>query len=156
MTVMKNIKMIRLVCGILILIGFFLPWLDMGEIMSEFAALAGGETSSTFSGYKLATAGIEMADQKSSPVLSLIPVLGILVALYPFNNQWFIYLGSILAIGIMLYFTPTINTNTLMYYGIPTSGMTAWAIGKILSIVGFTVILITAYLSGNKKETKST
>ena len=103
MTVMKNIKMIRLVCGILILIGFFLPWLDMGEIMSEFAALAGGETSSTFSGYKLATAGIEMADQKSSPVLSLIPVLGILVALYPFNNQWFIYLGSILAIGIMLF-----------------------------------------------------
>ena len=37
---MEKIKRIRLVCGALIVGGFFLPWLDMGEMgemLSDFA-----------------------------------------------------------------------------------------------------------------------
>ncbi len=123
MTVMKNGKMIRLVCGALILIGFFLPWLDMGV--------------TSVNGFKLA-----LADPRGDPsILFAVPVLGLLVALYPFNNQWFIYVGSILSIVIILTSAPDINE---------------WSIGKVLTTFSFLAILITAYLSGNKKETEST
>ncbi len=123
MTVMKNGKMIRLVCGALILIGFFLPWLDMRV--------------ASVNGFNLA-----LADPRGDPsILFAVPVLGLLVALYPFNNQWFIYVGSILSIVIILTSAPDINE---------------WSIGKVLTTFSFLAILITAYLSGNKKETEST
>ena len=123
MTVMKNGKMIRLVCGALILIGFFLPWLDMRV--------------ASVNGFNLA-----LADPRGDPsILFAVPVLGLLVALYPFNNQWFIYVGSILSIVIILTSAPDIN---------------GWSIGKVLTTFSFLAILITAYLSGNKKETEST
>ena len=123
MTVMKNGKMIRLVCGALILIGFFLPWLDMRV--------------ASVNGFNLA-----LADPRGDPsILFAVPVLGLLVALYPFNNQWFIYVGSILSIVIILTSPPDINE---------------WSIGKVLTTFSFLAILITAYLSGNKKETEST
>ena len=59
---MDKIKTIRLICGAIIVVGFFLPWMDMGEMgemMSGFAAMTGEEFSSTFSGYQLAIGGKE-------------------------------------------------------------------------------------------------
>ena len=131
-TVIKNGKMIRLVCGALMLIGFFLPWLDMGV--------------ASVNGFKLA-----LADPRGDPsILFAIPVLGLLVALYPFNNQWFVYVGSILSIGIILTSAPV----PIDAYGF--RDMNGWPIGKVLTTFSFLAILITAYFSGNKKETKST
>ena len=75
----------------------------------------------TASGFRLA-----FANPKGDPsVLFAVPVLGLLVALYPFNNQWFIYVGSILSMGIILKFAPV--------PGKSFQGIIGWSMGKILT-----------------------
>ena len=133
-------RKIKLVCGAVIVGGFFLPWLDMGEMgemMSELVAMAGGEVSTTFSGYKLATGGAGMPGKYVSPTLYAIPLLGILVVLA--NSRAVLFIGSIGAIGVMLLFAP-VPINSEMA---GDAGMTGWAYGKILSFLGLIAIMFT-------------
>ena len=133
-------RKIKLICGAVIVGGFFLPWLDMGEkgeMMSEHAAMAGGEVSTTFSGYKLATGGAGMPGKYVSPTLYAIPLLGILVVLV--NSRAVLFIGSIGAIGVMLLNAP-VPINSAMAGDV---GMTGWAYGKILSFLGLIAIMFT-------------
>ena len=128
--------MIRLVCGALIVGGFFLPWLDMGEMMSELAAIAGGEVSTAFNGYQLALGGEGVPGGKSGfPLLWAVPFLGMLVALI--NSRVILFILPILAIGIMILFAPVPSSTG------GDAGMTGWAFGKILSLVGLIAIMFT-------------
>ena len=137
--------MIRLVCGALIVGGFFLPWLDMGEMMSGFAAMTGGEVSTAFSGYTLATGGADMPGFEASAALYAIPLLGILVALL--NNRALLFILPILAIGIMILFAPVPNSMG------GDAGMTGWAFGKILSLLGLIAIMFTGFTGGSNTQT---
>ena len=79
---MDKIKIVRLIGGLVIVVGFFLPWMDMGEMgemMSGFAAMAGGEFSSTFSALQLASGGEFPGD--NYPFLWVVPVFGLLAAI---------------------------------------------------------------------------
>ena len=145
---MDKIKTIRLICGAIIVVGFFLPWMDMGEMgemMSGFAAMAGGEMSSTLSRFKLASGGGEFPGE-SYPLLSPVPIFGLLAAFAKGKKQ--LFLGSIAAIILILIGGPFLKEGAQVM----SSGMTTWAIGKILSISGFVVFLITAYTGGRKTE----
>jgi hypothetical protein len=148
---MEKIKIIRYVCGAVIVIGFFLPWMDMGEMgemMSGFAAMAGGEFSSTFSALQLASGGEEIPGD-SYPLLWVVPVFGLLAAIAKGRKQ--LFLGSIAAIIIILIGGPILQDGAQMM----SSGMTTWAIGKILSIIGCAVLLITGFTDGSKTEANS-
>ena len=142
--------MIRLVCGALIVGGFFLPWLDMGEMgemLSGFAAMAGGEVSTAFSGYTLAAGGADMPGDGASPELYAIPLLGILVALV--NSRVVLFLGSIVAIGVMILFAPVPMDSAMA----GDAGMTGWAFGKILSLLGLIAIMFTGFTGGSNTQT---
>ena len=148
---MDKIKTIRLICGAIIVVGFFLPWMDMGEMgemMSGFAAMAGGEMSSTLSGFKLASGG-EGVPGESYHFLWPVPIFGLLAALAKGKKQ--LFLGSIAAIILILIGGPFLKEGAQMM----SSGMTTWAIGKILSILGCVVLLITGFTDGSKSEATS-
>jgi Na+/melibiose symporter-like transporter len=143
---MEKIKMIRLVCGALIVGGFFLPWLDMGEMMSELAAIAGGEVSTAFNGYQLALGGEGVPGGKSGfPLLWAVPFLGMLVALI--NSRVILFILPILAIGIMILFAPVPSSTG------GDAGMTGWAFGKILSLLGLIAIIFTGFTGGSNTQT---
>ena len=149
---MDKIKIIRLICVAVIVVGFFLPWLDlgeMGEMMSGLAAMTGEEFSSTFSGYQLAIGGKENPGGEGYPLLWGVPVFGLLVFLV--NKKRILMIFSVLAIFTILIYGPMLKEGAQMM----SSGMTSWAIGKILSISGFVVFLITAYTGGRKTEATS-
>ena len=146
---MDKIKIIRLICVAVIVVGFFLPWLDlgeMGEMMSGLAAMTGEEFSSTFSGYQLAIGGKENPGGEGYPLLWGVPVFGLLVFLV--NKKRILMIFSVLAIFTILIYGPMLKE------GAP-SGMTSWAIGKILSILGCVVLLITGFTDGSKLEATS-
>ena len=132
-------RKIKLICGAVIVGGFFLPWLDMGEMgemMSEFAALAGGEISPNISGFKLASSG-DGASLIASPLLFLVPVFGLLAAIAKSRKQ--LFLGSIGAIVIIMIASPYSAGGGAMI----SEGMTVWAYGKILSLLGLIAIMFT-------------
>ena len=153
---MDNNRKVRLICGVLIVGGFFLPWLDlgeMGELMSGLASAGGGEMSATFSGYELAAGGAGMPGDYASPTLYAIPLLGILVALVnSSNSRGILIILPILAIGVMLLFAPAPNSTG------GDAGMTGWAFGKILSLVGLIAIMfngVSLYLFEPGESTNS-
>ena len=148
---MEKIKLIRYVCGALVVIGFFLPWMDMGEMgemMSGFAAMAGGEFSSTFSALQLASGGEEIPGD-NYPFLWVVPVFGLLAAIAKSRKQ--LFLGSIASIIIALIGGPFLQEGAKMM----SSGMTTWGIGKILSIIGCVVLIITGFTDGSKTKPSS-
>ncbi len=148
---MDNIKKIRLICGLVIVVGFFLPWLDLGEMgafMSGLASAAGGEMSSTFSGFTLATGGGgPINDDGLGTALWAIPLLGMLAALV--NNRGGVIILPLLAIGAMILFAPVPNSMGA------SSGMSGWAIGKVLSLLGLIVIIFTGFTGGSNNQTQT-
>lgn len=145
---MDNNKKIRLICGLVIVVGFFLPWLDlgeMGEMMSGLAAMTGEEMSSAPSGFKLATGGAgPINDDDFGTMLWAIPILGMIAALV--NSRGLLIILPILAIGVMLLFAPALNSMGA------DSGMNGWAIGKVLSLVGLIALILTGFGDSVKKE----
>ena len=144
---MEKIKVIRLVCGAVIVGGFFLPWMDMGEMgemMSGLAAMAGGDFSPTFSAFQLASGGEEIPGD-SYPLLWVVPVFGLLTAIAKSRKQ--LFLGSIGAIVIIMIASPYSAGGGAMI----SEGMTVWAYGKILSLLGLIAIMFT----GSKDDSNS-
>jgi 4-amino-4-deoxy-L-arabinose transferase-like glycosyltransferase len=143
---MDKIKIVRLIGGLVIVVGFFLPWMDMGEMgemMSGLAAMAGGDFSPTFSAFQLASGGEEIPGD-SYPLLWVVPVFGLLAAIAKGKKQ--VFLGSIAAIIIILIGGPILKEGAQMM----SPGMSTWAIGKILSIIGCVLLLITGFADGSK------
>ncbi len=137
---MGKTKIIRYVLCVLIMGGFFLPWLDlgeMGEMMSGLAAMAGGEMGSTFSGYQLASGGAGPVGDDPNPPLYAVLAFGLLVTFY--DKTWATVVCSFLAIGIILLFCPMPNETG------KDAGVNGWAIGKVLTVVGFTVMVLTRF-----------
>ena len=131
---------IRYVSCVLIMGGFFLPWLDlgeMGEMMSGLAAMAGEEMGSTFSGYQLASGGAGPVGDDPNPPLYAVLAFGLLVTFY--DKTWATVVCSFLAIGIILLFCPMPNETG------KDAGVNGWAIGKVLTVVGFTVMVLTRF-----------
>ena len=131
---------IRYVSCVLIMVGFFLPWLDlgeMGEMMSGLAAMAGEEMGSTFSGYQLASGGAGPVGDDPNPPLYAVLAFGLLVTFY--DKTWATVVCSFLAIGIILLFCPMPNETG------KDAGVNGWAIGKVLTVVGFTVMVLTRF-----------
>ena len=107
---MDNNRKVRLICGVVIVGGFFLPWLDlgeMGEMMSGLAAMTGEEFSPTFSGYQLAIGGKENPGGEGYPLLWGVPVFGLLVFLV--NKKRILMIFSVLAIFIILICGPMLK-----------------------------------------------
>ena len=108
---MNKSTLIRNISLLAILIGFFLPWLDlgeMGELMSGFAAMAGEKIPSTLSGFQLASDGPggSFGDGPSPALYGVIP-FALIAAFY--NKTWTAIVCTILAIGIIVLFAPTVN-----------------------------------------------
>ncbi len=148
---MDNIKKIRLICGLVIVVGFFLPWLDlgeMGEMMSGFAAMGGGEMSSTLSGFKLATGGGgPFNDDGLGTVLWAVPILGMLAAIV--NSRGGVIILPLVAIGAMILCAPVPNSMGA------SSGMSGWPLGKVLSLLGLIVITFTGFTGGSNNQTQT-
>jgi len=145
---MEKAKIIRYVSCLLIMVGFFLPWLDlgeMGEMMSGLAAVAGEEMSSTFSGYQLASGPNEAMGSGAAPPLYAVLAFGLFVTFY--DKTWAAVVCSFLAIGIILLFAPMPNEMG------KDAGMNGWAIGKVLTVVGFVVIVLTRFSRGGEDNT---
>ena len=74
-------------------------------------------------------------------------VFGILVALVnSSNSRGILIILPILAIGVMLLFAPAPNSTG------GDAGMTGWAFGKILSLVGLIALILTGFGDSVKKE----
>ena len=142
---MNPIRLIRYGCGALIVICFFLPWLDlgmMGELMSGMAALAGETVSSTMSGFQLAK-GNDLG-MEASPLLFAVVVLGVIVCFA--NKRWAITVCSILAIGLILLFTPGFRE------GAPEMGQNDWAVGRVLTVISFGIVMVTGFLGKESSQ----
>ena len=128
------------------MICFFLPWLDLGMIagwMSGMAALAGETVSSIMSGAQLAK-GNDLGIIEAEPLLYAVVVLGVLVALY--DKRWVITVCSILAIVLILLFTPGFRE------GAPEMGQNEWAVGRVLTVISFGIVMVTGFLGKESSQ----
>ncbi len=143
---MNPIRLIRYGCGVLIVICFFLPWIDlgmMGELMSGMAALAGESVSSTMSGFQLAK-GNDLGIIEAKPLLFAVVVLGVIVSLY--DKRWVITVCSILAIGLILIYTPSLKAEA------QEMGATGWAVGRVLTVISFAILMVTGFLGKESSQ----
>ena len=145
---MNKSTLIRNISLLAILIGFFLPWLDlgeMGELMSGFAAMAGEKIPSTLSGFQLDSDGPggSFGDGPSPALYGVIP-FALIAAFY--NKTWTAIVCTILAIGIIVLFAPTVNEMG------KAAGASGWGIGKVITMIGFVVIVLTR-VSGGVEDT---
>ena len=115
----------------------------MGELMSGMAALAGETVSSIMSGAQLAK-GNDLGIIEAEPLLYAVVVLGVLVALY--DKRWVITVCSILAIGLILLFTPEFRE------GAPEMGQNDWAVGRVLTVISFAIVMVTGFLGKESSQ----
>ena len=115
----------------------------MGELMSGMAALAGETVSSTMSGFQLAK-GNDLGIIEAEPLLFAVVVLGVLVALY--DKRWVITVCSILAIGLILIYAPVPTE------GGQEMGVTGWAVGKVLTVISFAILMVTGFLGKESSQ----
>ena len=131
----------RYACTGAILVGFFLPWIDlgaMGEFLEAMAGAAGAEFSSTLNGWQLAAGGGDkLAGDWGFVLFATLPV-ALVIALR--SNARERILSSVLGLMIVLLLSP-VSADAGSQVG-PT-GVTAFAIGKLLTLAGFAAAIIT-------------
>lgn len=148
---MQKVKIIRYLSCLLIMIGFFMPWLDlgeMGEMMSGLAAMGGAEINSTFSGFQLANNGGGPIGDGPNPPLYAVLAFALLITFY--DKTWVAIVCSILAIGIILIFAPMPNEMG------KDAGVNGWALGKILTFVGFGALVLMRFYDGSEFDNSKT
>ena len=131
----------RYACTGAILVGFFLPWIDlgdMGEFLEAMAGVAGAEFSSTLNGWQLAAGGGDnLAGDWGFVLFATLP-LAVVIALR--SNARERILSSILGLMIVLLLSPV--PADAGSQAVPP-GVTAFAIGKLLTLAGFAAAIIT-------------
>ena len=147
---MQKPEIIRYVSSILIIIGFFLPWINMGqpaEFISSIGSMMGEKISPNISGFKIGT-GVDFFDFESKPQIFAVPVL-VLLSLFS-KKKWTLIVSPILSVIIIFLFAPVLKESGFMGSSPKDLGMTSWAYGKIITILGLIVFGVTFFL--NKEE----
>ena len=148
---MQKVKIIRYLSCLLIMIGFLCLGLDlgeMGEMMSGLAAMGGAEVNSTFSGFQLANNGGGPFGDDPNPPLYAVLAFALLITFY--DKTWVAIVCSILAIGIILIFAPMPNEMG------KDAGVNGWALGKILTFVGFGALVLMRFYDGSEFDNSKT
>lgn len=143
---MQKTQIVLYVSCAFIIVGFFLPWVDMGQpadFISSIGSMMGEKISSNISGFKIG-AGVDFFDLKSKPQIFAVPVLTILALLS--KKKWAMIVLPLLSVIIILLFSPVLRESGFMGSSPEDLGMTSWAYGKVITIIGLLLFAGTSLL----------
>ncbi|MFK7984565.1 MAG: hypothetical protein AB8I08_00915 [Sandaracinaceae bacterium] len=127
--------------GLMLVVGFFLPWIRLDAVNPQQAAQASGDTVAFVSGLEIAVGGDTLITTATGAtpwaVLFLIPLFGAALAAVGFlGNRWSGVIGAVLGLVIVLYGLVTV---VMLFFRTTSYGLWVVLGGAFLAVAGGTI-----------------
>lgn len=135
------LRLVLGVAGLMLVVGFFLPWIRLDAVNPQQAAQAGGDTVAFVSGLEIAVGGDTLITTAAGAtpwaVLFLIPLFGAALAAVGFlGNRWSGVIGALLGLVIVLYGLVTV---VMLFFRTTNYGLWVVLGGAFLAVAGGTI-----------------